>query len=343
MATFNPDRDLFAAQVESIRDQGVEDWACLVGDDGSDPDALAVIREILGDDPRFVLHAFEERLGFYRNFERILGLIPAEAELVALCDQDDRWHPDKLSSLEAAIGPGVMLAYSDMRIVDESGAVIADTYWTRRRNNSTDLLSLLVANTVTGAAALFRRELLARALPFPASGTGSFHDRWIALVALALGDLAYLDEPLLDYVQHEGAALGHASANRGGAPRRGLADWIDAFGRLRSGELARRWRRAYLDVCVRTGEEARALELRCGPAMSPAKRRAVRRIAGAERNPLAIPWLELRSMRRHLGRDETMGVERGLARGFAWRQMTLARERLSRRRRGAAHPRPPGP
>ena len=45
--------------------------------------------------------------------------------------------------------------------------VIADTWWDRRRNNHSDLLSLLVANSVTGAASLLRRELLADALPFP--------------------------------------------------------------------------------------------------------------------------------------------------------------------------------
>ncbi len=335
MATFNPDRDLLGAQIESIRGQDAEDWVCLVGDDGSEPAALDAIRELIGADPRFVVHAFERRLGVYRNFERLLGLVPAEVELVAFCDQDDRWHPDKLSTLAAAIRPGVALAYSDMRIVDESGAVLAATYWTRRRNNSTDLLSLLIANTVTGAATAFRRELLGHALPFPAEQPGSFHDRWLALVALAEGDLAYVDRPLLDYVQHEGAALGHARANRGGAPRRGAGEWREAAARLRSGELARRWQQAYLDVCVRVGIEARTLEERCGGSMSEPKARAVRRLARAERNPLAVPWLELRSLRRHLGRDETMGVERGLARGYAWRQLTAVRRRLSRPRRPA--------
>ena len=322
LATFNPSRDLFSAQVESIRAQDYPDWNCLIGDDGSGADRIEEIRATIGDDRRFALHEFGERLGVYRNFERILRLVPADADLVAFSDQDDRWRPDKLTTLAASISPGVNLAYSDMRIVDASGAVLSETYWTRRRNNSTDLLSLLIANTVTGAASMFRRELLDQALPFPVEGPGSFHDRWIALVALALGDLAYVEAPLTDYVQHDSAALGHALANRGGAPRRGLRGWRETGARLRSGELARRWREAYTDVYARTAVEARALEQRCGPAMTPAKRRSVRRIAEAEHSPLAVPWLELRSLRRHFGRDETLGVERGLARGIAWRQLT---------------------
>jgi glycosyltransferase involved in cell wall biosynthesis len=328
MATFEPDLELFERQVNSIRGQDSGNWTCVICDDGSGPEYLAGIKATLGDDERFELYPTGERLGFYRNFERALTHVPGGAGLIAFCDQDDRWHPQKLRVLRAAFRPGVNLAYSDMRIVDAGGEVISDTYWTRRRNNSADLLSLLIANTVSGAACMFRRELLPYALPFPALNAGAFHDRWIALVALALGELAYVDAPLLDYVQHGGAAIGHGRANRGGMRRRDLRGWGDTLARLRSGELGRRWRSAYTDVYLRIAAEAAALEQRCGASMEPAKLRAVRRIAAADRSPLAVPWLQLRSMRRHLGRDETMGVERGLARGIAWHQLSSTRARI---------------
>ena len=75
------------------------------------------------------------------------------------------------------------------------------------------MASLLVANTVTGAASLFRRELLDLALPFPPRHGTPYHDHWLAAVALASGRIAYVDRPLYDYVQHRDAALGHARAN----------------------------------------------------------------------------------------------------------------------------------
>jgi hypothetical protein len=71
----------------------------------------------------------------------------------------------------------------------------------------------LVANTITGAASLFRREVLDYALPFPPRYGAAYHDHWVALVAMALGEVDYIDRPLYDYVQHDGAALGHARAN----------------------------------------------------------------------------------------------------------------------------------
>ena len=68
--------------------------------------------------------------------------------------------------------------------------VISDTYWSIRRPNHQNLLSLLMANSVTGAASLFRRDVLAYALPFPPRQFSHFHDHWIGLVARVLGEVA---------------------------------------------------------------------------------------------------------------------------------------------------------
>ena len=43
---------------------------------------------------------------------------PRRGRYVALADQDDRWHPDKLEALLAGSSPASRLVYSDMRIVD---------------------------------------------------------------------------------------------------------------------------------------------------------------------------------------------------------------------------------
>ena len=51
------------------------------------------------------------------------------------------------------------------------------------------LASMLIANTITGAAALFRRELLDVALPFPDTPGFQFHDHWLGVAALAAGDV----------------------------------------------------------------------------------------------------------------------------------------------------------
>src|SRR3954447_26309237 len=144
MATYEPDAELFGRQVESLRAQTDTDWVCVISDDASGPEALAGMREVLGDDERFLLSPAPERQVFYRNFERALSLAPPDASLVALADQDDVWYPEKLATLRAALGDAP-LVYSDQRLVTRDGTVIRDSLWVGRRPNHESMMSLLVA------------------------------------------------------------------------------------------------------------------------------------------------------------------------------------------------------
>jgi glycosyltransferase involved in cell wall biosynthesis len=306
MATFEPDVELFRRQVESLRAQTDQRWVCVISDDASRGEHFEMLAQVIGDDPRFVVSRSEERLGFYRNFERALRLAPAGAELIALCDQDDRWWPEKLAVLRATLGTA-QLVYSDQRLVDAEGRVLRDTLWAGRSNNHTDLVSLLVANTITGAAALFRREVAELALPFPDTPGLPFHDHWIGLVALAAGDVAYVDRPLYDYVQHRGAFFG--AVTHGAGPARGPRLWDP----LRGGRGA--YFRGYLPREVL----AQVLLARCAGRISPRKRRALGRFGAAARSPAAFAWLAARPLRVLAGRTETLGSESELVRGILWR------------------------
>ncbi len=276
MAAHEPPPELLGRQLDSIRAQTHDGWVCVISDDCSGPAGSAALRDAVAGDPRFVVSRSPRRLGFYRNFERALALAPAGARYVALADQDDVWRPDKLATLLAEIG-GARLVYSDARVIARDGRVLSDTYWRERRNNHSDLLSLLVANAITGAASLFPRELLDDALPFPPAQFAHFHDHWIGLCALALGDVRFVDRPLYDYVQHAGATLGHEAANR--MPR--LADRVGAL-RRDPRERVRLWRMHYFVDACRLLQFATILELRCGDRMSAAKRRSLERLLRAE-------------------------------------------------------------
>jgi GT2 family glycosyltransferase len=334
MATYNPPAELLQIQLDSIRAQTHEDWICVISDDCSSSDSLAMIREAIAGDERFVLSRSPKRLGFYRNFERALELVPEQARFVALADQDDAWHPDKLATLVESLG-GARLVYSDARVVDRDGRVLADTWWQTRHNNHSDLLSLLVANAVTGAASLFDRELLDYALPFPPAQFAHFHDHWIGLVAASLGEIAYVPRPLYDYVQHGTASLGHAAANQ----MTSLSDRI----RHRRGlsERVRMWRLHYfVDIC-RLEQFATVLSLRCGPTMSGPKRRVLERFLGAERSLPAVARLALRGARELVGTPETLGAEWMLFHALAWRRLLEASVRDRPQARGRLDALPP--
>jgi glycosyltransferase involved in cell wall biosynthesis len=332
MATYNPDIELFRIQVESIRSQTDRDWVCLISDDCSEPERFEAIAEIVAGDERFVLSRAENHLSFYRNFERALGMVPAEAELVALSDHDDRWYPDKIEALRKAIG-SAELAYSDLRRVDATGHVREETLWRRRRNNQTNLASLVISNTIVGAACLFRRRVIDFALPFPSGPGWDFHDHWLALVAMALGEVAYVDRPLYDYVQHPGAVLGRVASGRQPSARVGppgvrarLRQWRGFPGR---------WRSAYFSLYLHRKFHAQVLLARCGAELTRRKRRALRLVAAAAHSPLAFAWLAIRPARALFARNETLGLEAVLVRGILWRYL-IALQALGRKQPGGS-------
>jgi glycosyltransferase involved in cell wall biosynthesis len=326
MATYNPPADLLRRQLDSIRAQEHDAWVCVISDDASDEERFAGLLDAIGGDPRFAVSRSAERLGFYRNFERALAMTPADAELVGLCDQDDFWRPDKLGRLVEALGDAE-LAYSDARVVSPSGDVVHPSYWTERRNNYTSFASLVLANSVTGAASLFRRDLLDDALPFPPALADPYHDHWLAVVAMARGRLAYLDEPLYDYVQHGGAVIGHDEANRKPRPvRQHLME------RLRNPGGGSR--RVYYYNWHQLLVNAKVLRIRCGDRMEPGKRRTLDRLVGADRGVAGLGWLLARRMRKLWGRDETLDRELfyayALGRRRAVSAWTLGRRRPPR-------------
>ncbi|MGH2956565.1 MAG: glycosyltransferase family 2 protein [Solirubrobacterales bacterium] len=327
MATYNPPPELLRRQLDSVRAQSHGNWLCLISDDYSSEEGFEGLRAEVAGDERFVVDRNTRRLGFYGNFERALSMAPPSADYVTLCDQDDRWHPEKLERLLERIADGAQLVYSDARVVDPQGNLIHDSYWSQRRNNYTNFASLLLANSVTGAASLFRRELLDDVLPFPPKlDQGAFHDHWLATVALSLGRIDYIEEPLYDYVQHQGAVIGHSTANRIPKPvRQHLIE------RLRNpGEGSRI---AYYYKWYQQRLFAQVLRLRCSERMAPAKRRVLRRLLSADDGVAGIAWLLARRLRRLWGHDETL--DRELLYAYALlRRRAVSAWTLGRRRPG---------
>lgn len=218
MAVYQPDMDALRAQLLSIATQDhAPRWLVLVEADGTSGDqALAIAREVgLGDAALLVRGG--GHLDAVRAFE--LGLFTAldvtddtPDALIALSDQDDVWHTDRLARGVAVLGnkPAVMMVHSDARLVDGQGGLIhVSMFAFERRHAAPGLRGLLYRNTVTGMTTLMRRTVVEVALPFPAqSGVHFFHDLWLALVAEGLGGVDLIRAPLVDYRQHGGNAIG---------------------------------------------------------------------------------------------------------------------------------------
>ena len=109
------------------------------------------------------------RLGFYRNFERALALAPADAPLRRARRPGRPLAPGQARDAAGARSATRGSSTATRAIVDARRRACSPTpTGAGARNNHTDLLSLLVANAVTGAASLFPRDAARRRAALPA-------------------------------------------------------------------------------------------------------------------------------------------------------------------------------
>lgn len=301
MASYQPDPVRLARQVESILCQSYRNWMLIISDDASDSTRFETLKAIANLDSRRIrLIRNTDRAGYYGNFERALLRVPVSASMVALTDQDDEWYPEKLQRLASRLNAddAPALVYSDMRIVDESGALLANSFWGTRKNEYRDFDSLLLNNTVTGAATLFKRELLETLLPFPQNVGEMFHDHWLACVARSVGELAYINDPLYDYYQYQDSVIGHRTTP--------LAETIQT-----AGDKWEKREQGYRDDCQRIQLISDTLKLRLPDLASNA---SLNLMNGGVWSMLKLFKTYLKG--RVLGRTRG-GAELGLMMGFA--------------------------
>ncbi|WP_353720519.1 glycosyltransferase family 2 protein [Dyadobacter sp. 676] len=197
LCTYNGEQFL-RAQLDSIIAQSIDSWEVIAVDDGSTDHTWEVLNDYAAVDGRFKLFRNEKNLGYNGNFQKALNL--CEGEYIAICDQDDVWHPDKLKFQLDAIGNS-LLVYHDSELIDAAGSSmnlkISDKFNFYRGSSPEAFLYL---NCVSGHSILMKNDLVAKALPFPSN----FHyDQWLAFVAASTGSVDFVERVLVQYRQHQ--------------------------------------------------------------------------------------------------------------------------------------------
>jgi len=221
LAAYEPDEAMFARQLLSIQAQTHTEFVCLISVDGNFERVQDIVKRTCGDDDRFRVLGYDNRLGFHHNFERALKEVPAEARWVALSDQDDYWYPQKLTKLLPYLDDSALVTCQARVVSAEISMTDPDPAkgeLTDRKN--VGAADLFANNQVTGSLCAFRREVLDLALPFPSLAAPSqYHDHWIALCAMAGKGVRIEDLVLQDYVQHGGNVVGESSQSLVGSIR----------------------------------------------------------------------------------------------------------------------------
>lgn len=228
LATYNGERFL-PEQIESITSQSFKDYNILASDDNSSDCTFEILRSyesVLGEKIKVVqsnTHSAKE------NFYNLLDM--ADAEYIALCDQDDFWQSDKLEKslkavqrLERRYGKETpILVHSDLEIVDENlnsqnkkmseltGISEAIKYAKKESkylytiSTEKSFSRYLVENNITGNTVIINKALLDI---YKRPEVSFMHDWWLGMIAFTFGKVGYLNECLVKYRQHESNELG---------------------------------------------------------------------------------------------------------------------------------------
>lgn len=197
MATYNG-RSYIQEQIASILPQLSYNDELVISDDSSTDDTVSLILDI--NDPRIVLLENNKYRSPVLNFEN--ALIHSSGIYVFLADQDDLWHPNKISILLPLLHLHD-LVLSDCKIIDDDDNIINPSFYALRRSGP-GIFKNLYKNSYLGCCMAFRRSLLDKALPFPE--TIPMHDMWLGMVAEIYGTTFFCKEKLVYYRRHSSNA-----------------------------------------------------------------------------------------------------------------------------------------
>jgi len=200
-------------QLASILEQTHPVSEIVVSDDASTDATLDIVRAALADVGNLrvkILHN-EQPLGVTANFEQAIRA--TTGEIVILCDQDDVWHPDRVTAAVRGLADGALLQFSDAQLIDSDGSPLVDSqpgdslfatleFDAQTRAALADgraFQTLLRRNLATGATVAFRRALLGEALPIPSVWV---HDEWLTIIAAVRESVTVSTEQVIGYRQH---------------------------------------------------------------------------------------------------------------------------------------------
>ncbi len=196
MSTYNG-MPYVGEQIRSVLAQEGVVAHLFVRDDGSTDGTVEYLRD-LESEGKLTLYT-GGNLGVVGSFIELLGCVPSEFKWVALCDQDDIWHPDKLSRAVAALSRGSQdvprLYCSEYTFCDE---LMNPTGRSHLNLIGVDFSTLLYETKVSGNTTVINRRLCDLAAAAGAQDVYG-HDWWLGLIAAGLGELAFDDYQSLEY------------------------------------------------------------------------------------------------------------------------------------------------
>jgi glycosyltransferase involved in cell wall biosynthesis len=174
----------------------------IISDDGSSDATLSII-ESYANSFESLVQLKGPRKGPAANFFFLLD--HANAEFIALADQDDIWEPDHLLNSINRLNKSRMAALTYSKCT-HFGTGLKEVPWPTE-NSLPSFVSFLVQNRARGCTMVLNKPMLQLArLHKPKNAI--MHDWWLALLAYSCGEIIYAPSREVKYRIHSQNAVG---------------------------------------------------------------------------------------------------------------------------------------
>jgi len=219
MATFNGAAYL-DRQLADLAAQTALPAELVVCDDGSTDETLDILQRFAASAPFPIrVHRNPERLGYRANFLKCASL--CRSDLIAFCDQDDRWLPTKLATMLTYFDdPDVLLAFHRAEIIAQDERPLGRFAQMPRPVGESPPLAGSPWTFALGFTQIFRRSLCGcdrwwpLSLDHNSAEERMAHDQWYFFLASVFGTIVNVDTPLVRYRQHDRNVFGWSKAKR---------------------------------------------------------------------------------------------------------------------------------
>lgn len=212
MCTYNGEQ-FIRQQLDSIINQSYPVYELIVQDDCSTDSTPDIVKEYATRYPFIKLHINEQNLGYNHNF--LAALLRATGDAIAIADQDDIWHTDKIKKQIEKLNEGYSFVYHNSLLFESNiSQPIA------RRHKDTPVISelrLIMKPFIPGHECLFTKEALPLIRQLYLQENKLAYAYIIAIACSTLGNICYLNEDLVYWRRHAGAATHITKKESGGA------------------------------------------------------------------------------------------------------------------------------
>lgn len=196
MSTYNGEKYV-KEQIESLLNQTYNNIEIYVRDDGSKDNTIKILEEYKKQNKIHFIKG--KNVGVVKSFYECLQLAYNNADFFAYCDQDDKWHEDKIEKAITKLSEKSqeipLLYFSEFNYCDENLNFLNKSNINKK---GTSFQNSIVECLSFGITEVFNKKLAEKILN---SGTDNicFHDWWAYMISAGIGKVIYDEEATVEY------------------------------------------------------------------------------------------------------------------------------------------------